>query len=724
MDMRFYQICFSNDNGWHAFNYSENTPADAIKAFESIQNHYIGVGDALSRESVINYFVDSGFVFIAKMIYGYSDRFGRACHFAQAFCFPQSEIMTDPDYITGVSDENFTIQPTQDMDESIAATKEPPEKLILQKPAALKMSAETQKLFIYSLYKALTTIKKLGIVCDGQSVSAKGVLAAMLKILPQTLCKQFSLTTFKKPISEKFVLCTPENAVAKNVDLVRSTCSFLEQSDLDDLGKYPFTNCYTGTAADKEYLQKFDACLAQLGFSEALKLNHLKIADFFLSVEPDASGSIPALRQKSFSELSAYLELLLSFEFKRTAFSDLKTAQFIDYLLKFHADKIDESTYEKIVAYAADSEEELLKELAISCIVRIIVGRFGKVSTVSQKDYLRSLSLSPESFARIQKELQATRSEGREIIDLYYLDELKAVGSEKEAVLAFRQKITNTALYPKTVRYFEQQIVLLYADRFSVQSDAANAQLKTDLEEICQPLSDDTMAERCFVAVRTHYWTTFSPDRFDWAGLEVAESARSDDAACEALLHVISVVTAIRNYNGMDDRLTIVGFLDDLAVRSKWDELVSAFGKSGLGYIAISVICKECARSARFKAYATMLEVKFVAFLFHNTEKTAEYVATVGFRCFSDIRYEKDPLFDPESRDDLDALLEVLDQYDGAEKKAVNALKSDLKAACKAQRKDQAKKKKASEDASDEDAEPAARKKGEKPGLFSFLKKK
>lgn len=227
--MKFYQACYGKpNNNWELFNVSPDIPPSYSAIFEKYGKactpESIGIEKTVNSDGshlcLYELISDDRKICLIRARYGERDNFGRPKMFAHGFVLDGNELLSNPENVLAISDENFKF--TEDETRTI------PEYLLCdgefsinKSLSVMAVNEDTYKKLISCVYILLSSMTDfpLYVICDNNPAVVKNAIYSILCALPFQLryllsfsnANSFQYSRFKRimfvtqaPVNEKY----------------------------------------------------------------------------------------------------------------------------------------------------------------------------------------------------------------------------------------------------------------------------------------------------------------------------------------------------------------------------------------------------------------------------------------------------------------------------------------------------------------------------------------
>ncbi len=514
MKKNFYQICFSNVDGWKTLNASEDTPEDVLKAFASLQNANIGVGDDTSKETGMQITCRGGNVFISKIIYGLKDSTNRSCHFAQGFCFSLDYICSNPVDLLKFSDDNFVISNSLSLNELVEATKTVPEEIIFDSVekaheifSAQNISNETRINLLYAACKSLCGTNKLFIGYDESYEMFKSVATVLFGLLPKSLCRSISMSTFTKSQNDKIIFEKSPCSGTMCIDLVLSSNNALSEREITKYSKVNFLNFKKFSDA-ADYFAAFDSLLVKLGISNTASFDNFRIADLILKYENVDNLDI------SDEETVSFLYGLLEAPIAHSDYYDDLVSWVLGCVIQKDIE-LNEQINKRLIKFVQGSSSLALKDTACAYQSLVVL----KMGVENAKAHLVSnYSYDSEDFIMLRSELIKS-ADGQEIVDYFYAYTIERYFDDHNVMINLGAAVRALPYNKHSMELLLSKTVESFYKTLNVYSKSEIDKTKSLIKAIC----GEKDAAKCFAAIVEKFWSEFDFSNLSKNNVEIAD---------------------------------------------------------------------------------------------------------------------------------------------------------------------------------------------------------
>lgn len=425
---KFYQACYTRvggtdrNAGWQLTNFSPETPAKLLNAFEQRQKGNEPVGRDTPRDVNRDYLCaldiscEADALSFTRIQYGVPC-YGREGSYSHGFLFPNAyELLKKPELLLALSGDNFCFRgehpdPEQALELYLQRTAQIPETLRYGeewtveralKRAGMKKSA--YKEFVYCLYGSWAKSAKTTIFVktDGSDEMAKALVYLAYAALPYSLRPKLAVSTFLEAKNATLILSHEQPDGCRYFDPATGTHNVLTGNQRKRWEKMPFVTMLFG-----EEGPQFDALerqLSEMGDRYSQDFTALQMA---CQMGLDSGDADPV------DQLYDFLNIPQDFN----EMMEQKVAQKLDDVSLI----IEESG----LAVSEDMENLLKQRLnmAVSDELRRAGYRYksARLSRMSPEDGCRYLKTDPD-FAVLRENLQKTEKGMEMLTEFYHLE--------------------------------------------------------------------------------------------------------------------------------------------------------------------------------------------------------------------------------------------------------------------------------------------------------------
>lgn len=430
------QCCYTNvakeidgkiSSGWQAVSVSSNLPPEAFAACTKFQNANSMIqstrvdedGKVLNLLEIIG---DGSYIYMIRTQYGFLDRLGRANMFSHAFILPcrKSEQVSDPNSFLSIANENFRYtedESSRQYDGIIRIADFDLEK-------ALERCGLTDELFltliqcVYVQCSDKKLAKPLYIQYDGTEEHMRNLLFCIYTGLPLSIRRTLAVASSETDGMESMNILFTRDAVSKGRFLVPTTgknnvLSPRTSRKISRLGFVEYAAQNHRVMDEIEYFCRLEEKAIELGDSDASDELILKIAHSLLT-EPDCTSI-------SDDELQCRLSDMLRSKSVGNKAMDDHIAEMLKATVKRKMTLTDEneaSLTNRLNTQASESLSEAEEQYT-----------FYRFSCLPPADAAKRLvGMSADVFQSYRERLKDT-TDGRNILDCYYIKRLEDIGS-------------------------------------------------------------------------------------------------------------------------------------------------------------------------------------------------------------------------------------------------------------------------------------------------------